>query len=352
MIYALSDLHVDYPANKAWLAAELPKLSQSIARVPSPTTITSPTPLFEDYNDFYFSCSGGSGGYSSTIERGYSARVGRGDTLLVAGDITHDIILLENTLTWLTHVFEHVFYVPGNHELWITREDKRRGLRNSIEKFNEIRKLCTSIGVHTTPARVDNVYIVPLFSWYDLPGSEHSLFEPDHLLDSSEDMWSDTHSCIWPEELTKHKRCKFFTDLNLENLHLAQSSYPIITMSHFFSNKVQYKAHSETCLQRYLMRTGKTKWSSNLFTAQSIPRPNFSVCAGSTQLDPIIKALKPCVHIFGHSHRELKVEIDGTMYINAPLGYPQERNSGALTLASPPFFPLSTWITTQNNKRT
>lgn len=64
MLYGVSDLHVDYEENNIWVQ---------------------------------------------------ELQVHRGDTLLVAGDLTHDLAKLEQTLSVLVHKFEHVAYVPGNH---------------------------------------------------------------------------------------------------------------------------------------------------------------------------------------------------------------------------------------------
>lgn len=52
-------------------------------------------------------------------------------------------------------------------------------LRWPTEKLKLLQELCTEAGVHTTPQCVDNVWIVPLYSWYhasfdkepDIPGA-------------------------------------------------------------------------------------------------------------------------------------------------------------------------------------
>lgn len=38
------------------------------------------------------------------------------DVLLLAGDVSDDLAVLERTLALLTARFAHVFFVPGNHE--------------------------------------------------------------------------------------------------------------------------------------------------------------------------------------------------------------------------------------------
>ncbi|KAH3763589.1 ser/thr phosphatase family protein [Pelomyxa schiedti] len=377
-MFALSDLHVDYPANKSWLAQHLDgrvraswcgdslglwewSMAPHLWRVDESSTATSTstytssatsaaqtTPAIAinststssssrpSYNreDLLApranSCPTSSGGYGVT----------RGGTLLVAGDVTHDLVGLETCMRDLIHIFEHVFFVPGNHELWMREGDTQRGLHTSIDKFHEILRLCSSIGVHTSPQIVNGVHIFPLFSWYDLPGSEHTLFAPNPALDSSEDVWSDTHLCKWPSEMEKHSRSKYFIDQNQPNLNNLCTSYPIVTMSHFFSCKELMRLHTEITMQRYLARVGK----GYVPPASTFARPNFSVCAGTTLLDPIIQKLRPKLHIFGHSHRPLEVQIDGITYINYPLGYPQERSSALITMGEP-FLPLNKYLT-------
>lgn len=92
-IYTISDLHVDQKANMEWV---------------------------ENLSDNNYSW----------------------DTLIVAGDITHDIRKLFHTLRILREKFREVYFCPGSHELWIVGEDdkKKYGISNSIEKFHYVSK--------------------------------------------------------------------------------------------------------------------------------------------------------------------------------------------------------------------
>lgn len=69
-VWAISDVHADYPENLQW--AE--RLRES---------------------DHY-----------------------AGDALIVAGDVSHDLARLHQTLQCLTSSFTKVFFTYGNHELW------------------------------------------------------------------------------------------------------------------------------------------------------------------------------------------------------------------------------------------
>ncbi|KAB1212979.1 hypothetical protein CJ030_MR5G025790 [Morella rubra] len=86
------------------------------------------------------------------------------DAILIAGDVaeTHDNFVL--TMSLLKDRFEHVFYVPGNHDLWCRREGVN--FDNSLEKLNKLLDTCRGLGVETNPMVLDGLGIIPLFSWY------------------------------------------------------------------------------------------------------------------------------------------------------------------------------------------
>lgn len=55
----------------------------------------------------------------------------KNDVLLVAGDVAETCSMFVVTMSLLKERFEHVFYVPGNHDLWCRREGQ-----------NYVRSLC------------------------------------------------------------------------------------------------------------------------------------------------------------------------------------------------------------------
>src|SRR5687767_9394136 len=68
------------------------------------------------------------------------------DVLVVAGDIADDLSIIDWTLRKLRSQFGRVFYVPGNHELWV-----RDGECDSVEKFQQVIRLWDEIGIYTRP---------------------------------------------------------------------------------------------------------------------------------------------------------------------------------------------------------
>ena len=71
------------------------------------------------------------------------------NTLIIAGDISDKIEVLERTFLELKQQFKHIFYVPGNHELWLRRSQ----FSDSLEKLYAIQALCESTGVTTKPVK-------------------------------------------------------------------------------------------------------------------------------------------------------------------------------------------------------
>ena len=57
------------------------------------------------------------------------------DVLIVAGDIADDTEVVRKTLVLLLSKWAHVFFTPGNHELWV-----RRGEADVRDSFGELRR--------------------------------------------------------------------------------------------------------------------------------------------------------------------------------------------------------------------
>src|SRR5689334_1381722 len=86
----------------------------------------------------------------------------RDAALIIAGDISDRLEIIRETFLLLGSKFRHLLFTPGNHELWV-----RNAEFDSIEKLNQILRLCDELGVSTTPLHLDDLWIVPLYSWYD-----------------------------------------------------------------------------------------------------------------------------------------------------------------------------------------
>jgi Icc-related predicted phosphoesterase len=235
-VFAISDLHVDYSENKRWVS----NVSAS------------------DY---------------------------LGDVLICAGDISHETGELAATLTRLRKSFLEVLFVPGNHELWVGRN----GTRNSIEKFAQVLAIAGECGARTSPLHLPEVFIAPLFAWYDF-----SFGAPSADLLSR---WSDFHNCSWPEEFDALRITDYFLSMN--QLQGVSPRQPIVSYSHFVPREDLLPAeHSRTGFLRPVL--------------------------GSTSIEKQIRTLGSRVHVYGHYHVNGSNTRDHVTYVNNALGYPRE----------------------------
>ena len=209
------------------------------------------------------------------------------DTLIAAGDISDNLETLQSTLALLRSRFKQVFYVPGNHELWV-----RRSPSTSVEKFYRVLEVCESLDVQTSPQQVQGIWVVPLFSWYDPQFDEDGSADDESLLG-----WADFHLCKWPREIGQV--CTFFLQMNVP--HLRAYDGPVISFSHFLPRR------------DLLPPTEHLRF-------KGLPK-----VAGCVGLDRQIRQLRASVHVFGHSHIGCDRVIDGIRYVQNPLRYPRER---------------------------
>jgi len=208
------------------------------------------------------------------------------DAIVVAGDIADDLRVIEKTLRLLKSNFAKVFYVPGNHELWV-----RKSSIDSLEKFRQVLSLCDDLGIYTKPGRAGETWIVPLFSWYEAG------YDADNSADASElEGWSDFYFCKWPPEVVSVS--EYFLQLNQPNIRAYNG--PVITFSHFLPHRDLLPPVS------YLRFKG------------------LPLVAGSVALDDQIRKLNSVIHVFGHSHINFDREIDGVRYIHNAFGYPKK----------------------------
>ena len=211
------------------------------------------------------------------------------DVLVVAGDIADDLRIIDWTLRKLSSRFGAVFYVPGNHELWV-----RGGECDSIEKFRQVLRLCDEIGIHTRPGRAGKHWIVPLFSWYESDYDQQG--EADV---SSLEGWADFYFCKWPAEMASVS--EYFFDLNESRIR--EYDGPVITLSHFLPRRELLPA-----VEKLIFK-------------------GLPLVAGAVALDRQIRALNAVTHVFGHSHIDFDQVIEGVRYIHRAFDYPRGKGS-------------------------
>jgi hypothetical protein len=297
-ILLLSDLHCDYATNREWL--------QNICSKPS--------------NDL-----------SKTM-------------ILVAGDVSHNLEILQWTFRTLKDAFGEVTFVPGNHDIWLDKPRKHKpvatkldsdddalsnvdlklsgtgdGCTNSVEKLEKLFELCVEEDVRIGPVKIENeqsdLWIIPLLSWYHPSFDTEPPIQGWGGIPSARKVVADYRKAKWPEPLSllDDSIALFMDELNdiIFNFDsdIPDKSTTIITYSHFLP-RVDLLPE-----KRYLSL------------------PTLHSCVGSTFLESRLRNLNSHfgglkdiehLHAFGHSHLSWDQNIDKVRYIHVPLAYPRE----------------------------
>lgn len=238
-VFAFSDIHIDYDVNAKWVA------NLSIA----------------EYRD---------------------------DVLILAGDVSDAWRLLDWCLSELVKRFKKVLFTPGNHDLWVIREDREK---DSFQKFDEVRAAVESSGASMQAFREQGLSIIPLLAWYD-----YSFGEPSEELRS---VWMDYRACRWPSGYTEKEIAARFAAFNDQQVSVVGDT--VITYSHFLP-RIDLMPASIPCAHKYLYPI-----------------------LGSTRVERQLRRLNSNIHVYGHSHINRRVKIDGVLYINNAFGYPHEK---------------------------
>ncbi len=209
------------------------------------------------------------------------------DILILAGDISDKLSLLETTLFQLSSKFNKVAFVPGNHDLWMNGDI----FTDSFAKFNTVISLAKSLNIKTQPFTANGINFHPIYSWYD--------FSFGHPSEDLFNQWNDFHRCTWPEILDQTQIANLFF---AQNKTASSNTNPTISYSHFVP-------------RMDLFPKGPPKIISKLMP-----------CFGSTRIESHIRAVNSDIHLYGHSHLNWDVTIDGVRYINNAFGYPKEKH--------------------------
>lgn len=213
----------------------------------------------------------------------------RDDLLILAGDITHRSSLLAWCLDAFARRFRQVLFVPGNHDLWVLNEAADW---DSLKKFHDVAAIAQDNGVSLRAYRDDRVLIAPLLGWYD-----YSFGEPGEELAR---MWADFRACRWPPGFDAPRIAAHFTAMNPPVEREADVSLTVITFSHFLPRIDLLPPYIP--LQHRLL----------------------DPVLGSHLLEQQLRPLRPAIHVYGHSHVNRRIRLDGVDYINNAFGYPQE----------------------------
>jgi predicted phosphodiesterase len=211
----------------------------------------------------------------------------REDVLILAGDISHRRRLLAECLEALSARFGTLLFVPGNHDLWVAGEPPEK---HSLEKFAEVMRTAADCGAISAPVERGDTLLAPLLSWYD-----YSFAAPDEELMR---MWADFRACRWPEGYDAPRIAAHFAAMN--PAPPPRRPRRVITYSHFLPRIDLVPA---LLPRKYRM---------------------LDPVLGSEDLDTELRRFSPDIHVYGHSHINRSLRIDGVRYVNNAYGYPQE----------------------------
>lgn len=239
-VFALSDIHLDYEENRLWLS--------NLSDV--------------DYQS---------------------------DILILAGDISDETRLVEWCFVALRRKFLKVFFVPGNHDLWVSRN---QGM-TSFDKFRFLGQLAREHDICTEAHHFGPLSIVPLLGWYD-----YSFGSPSEQLLQT---WVDFRACLWPDKMTAGDVTAHFLSLNQSTLPVQNEV--VISFSHFVP-RIDLMPDYIPAHYRYIYPV-----------------------LGSIGLDRQARQLQARrhLHVYGHSHVNRGVTVENIEYTNNAFGYPSEQ---------------------------
>ena len=308
------------------------------------------------------------------------------DAVILGGDVSDDLRVLETTLRLFKRKFRHVFFTPGNHDLWIKgkgkeKSEEQRGdetttIRDSLAKLEAVLSLCETCGVRTKPFLllpsdgddggddgdiddIDNidvtetgtgtetggVWIVPVLAWHhasfdyepDIPPSVKVVPPPERVM-------SDFRLCVWPSPLDpgdasvaialdamNDTRQEWGIFLHkLQHGTLAERESPILSFSHFLPRL-------ELCPEKRMLfypnlpkAVGSDFILRRIETLRTHGLDEFGSGEGGVKVGVAkasAKAEREHLHVFGHTHFGWDQTIDGVRYVQAPVSYPHEWNT-------------------------
>jgi len=163
------------------------------------------------------------------------------DWLLVAGDVAEQIADVAEVLSLLADRFAQVVWVPGNHELWSSGsgEDRLRGMA----RYERLVEVCRGLGVLTPedpyplwPGPDGPVRIAPLFLLYDYtfrPPGARSKEEGLEYAYRTGVVCNDEFRLHPDPHPTREAWCQDRVALTLRRLEACDPTEPLVLVNHY-----------------------------------------------------------------------------------------------------------------------
>lgn len=213
------------------------------------------------------------------------------DVLVVAGNVGDNLNNIQRGLRTLRAKFRRVFYVPGNEDLALNPAEVRLSMfPDSFSKLLSILSTCDDLDVDVFPAAIANdLYIVPLFTWYNSQFDHTSRPNPNHGQDAG---------CVWPLD-------------------------PMLEMWQYF-----IKLNQVACERTY---KGTVITVSHFLPLSTLPFHNDGVSAqamGCEDIEDLIRQARSKMHIYGHSMNRTVEDHGNILFVNQWHGYQGVENLG------------------------
>ena len=301
---------------------------------------------------------------------------GPNDALIIVGDVSHKLSHIRQTLLIVKQNLNcRIFFIWGNHEAWVTKEDKEMDISLSTAKIQKIKRLCKSMDIYTDykllgKNHASPCFVIPMDSWYDstlsFPGCE------DLCTDLDQWPWMDFFVCKWPDREKLESMCKKkdpsvkIGTRDVGNVHLIPIGltewFRLQNEDSITKMKDEYQRWTNDERNRDKTNPGLISASHFLPNHQTLPdwkdpttkvfprhewlnvpwaptSTKFAKVSGSILIDEQIRDMNKDVqtilpegsdpvthlHLFGHSHQSKDFVFSGIRYIHNPLGAPKER---------------------------
>jgi len=264
----------------------------------------------------------------------------RSDGLIVAGDVSDDMSIVRLTLRSLRSKFARVFFVPGNHELWVGRR-RSDGCADSLQKLAALEQLCAEEGVDAHPSRLVvssgragaqvNLWVIPLLSWHSPDFDTEAEIDARWTgIPAADQVCGDYFQCKWPPPLKQQDgsvsgRLDSMNDERLSEAPLAGDDRE--KLAALFESGTRDPGDIVVSFSHFLPRIELTPEKRYLYF------PCLNKFVGSLALGARVSRLHPDIHVFGHTHFGWDQELDGVRYLSPPVGYPRERSVRMSTIA-------------------
>lgn len=232
------------------------------------------------------------------------------DVLAVAGDISHRLPQVEETLRSLADHPGRKIWVAGNHDIWIVRAGPREP-KDSWAKLDALSDLARAHGFHALEDHnltVRDHTFVGSIGWYD-----YSFASPHLALPHDQYVGKKWRDLTYMDAAYARWGCS--DDEVTQRLHealearLAEAEPPVVYVSHHVP------------LEELVLRRGHASWDF------------FNAYMGSRRIEATLRRHRVTRFLFGHTHRPVTLIENGRFVINNPLGYPDQ----ALTPVTRPF---------------